>query len=780
MAVNPQKLLPPARLSPAERMASAYDKKIDDLLNIKIKKKLINVEKVLNKTTEKKEKIRKNKKKNKENGARKKKEKRLEKGKEQAKTKLNIPGLPRTGFLDSIQNFVGYTFLGYLLSSQNDKLPALRGVVEVLPAAMETFGNIVTTTVDWTASFIEGSYNFRDYVSQKKGELDGPEAQKRFDEATDGLKNLVNSVLTLGLYQAPKKEKQQIPQKTNGGYVRKMAPGGNVTRSGRQVGGAVSRQIQRVETRRAPIVHRQQSDPGKDIGGLKEIQKIFPSKTNDTDPGPLDALLLTSDTLKGVPFVGPLMGAAVDIAMGQKPDRRVYESFGQSLAYMLKPSIDAQANISINDIVSTIAAMAEGGQVTRGMTKRRTSVEELGLSLGRLFQNSIETRLTKIFSEILRTTPVPSGGGAGGFALGEPEYVPPQKVYEYLKSKGLSHNHIMGMLANIQAESSFNAGAIGDGGTSGGLFQHHAERFSGMTSYAGKNWRKEWKKQIDYALREGAGRQYAGMTFETPEEASAWFTLNFEKPANASTKAVERLENLKNFGPEGRMSGAGPKSGIKITGRFGDLRLTGRHGGTDIAAPNGTPLTALTDGEVVDTGFEKGWGNFLVFRDDSGLYHLYGHMQHKGKVGKVKQGDIIGLVGSTGRSSGPHLHWEVGTSWDGYKLGNKFDPLNIPGFNKFTPFTTQPKADKSVIKSQKRASTNLEPPTAEVAATRPKVTDTAQQLAMTPSYAQDGGTTIILKEKILLKKSSESQSPSSNMTSIEFPGLNSSIPTLIG
>ena len=51
MAVNPQKLLPPARLSPAERMAAAYDKKIDDLLNIKIKKKLINVEKVLNKTS---------------------------------------------------------------------------------------------------------------------------------------------------------------------------------------------------------------------------------------------------------------------------------------------------------------------------------------------------------------------------------------------------------------------------------------------------------------------------------------------------------------------------------------------------------------------------------------------------------------------------------------------------------------------------------------------------------------------------------------------------------
>jgi hypothetical protein len=50
MAVNAQKLLPPARLTAGERMAAAYDKKIDDLLNLKIKKKLINVEKIVNKT----------------------------------------------------------------------------------------------------------------------------------------------------------------------------------------------------------------------------------------------------------------------------------------------------------------------------------------------------------------------------------------------------------------------------------------------------------------------------------------------------------------------------------------------------------------------------------------------------------------------------------------------------------------------------------------------------------------------------------------------------------
>ena len=56
MAINPQKLLPPAKLSTGERMAASYDKKIDDLLNFQIKKKLINVDKLVNNTKKVKEK----------------------------------------------------------------------------------------------------------------------------------------------------------------------------------------------------------------------------------------------------------------------------------------------------------------------------------------------------------------------------------------------------------------------------------------------------------------------------------------------------------------------------------------------------------------------------------------------------------------------------------------------------------------------------------------------------------------------------------------------------
>jgi hypothetical protein len=88
---------------------------------------------------------------------------------------------------------------------------------------------------------------------------------------------------------------------------------------------------------------------------------------------------------------------------------------------------------------------------------------------------------------------------------------------------------------------------------------------------------------------------------------------------------------------------------------------------------------------------------------------------------------------------------------------------------------------KTSVKKQEKSSPNIKPPELNMASARPKVTDTAQQLAMTPSYAQEGGgTTFVLKEKIILKEIPGSQPSSSALDSIQFPGLNSTTPTFIG
>jgi murein DD-endopeptidase MepM/ murein hydrolase activator NlpD len=85
------------------------------------------------------------------------------------------------------------------------------------------------------------------------------------------------------------------------------------------------------------------------------------------------------------------------------------------------------------------------------------------------------------------------------------------------------------------------------------------------------------------------------------------------------------------------------------------------HPGQDIAAPHGTPVLAPADGRVVEAGWKNGYGQTVVINHGNGLSTRYGHMSKiLAKVGDaIKIGQVIGLVGSTGRSTGPHLHYEV-------------------------------------------------------------------------------------------------------------------------
>jgi murein DD-endopeptidase MepM/ murein hydrolase activator NlpD len=96
------------------------------------------------------------------------------------------------------------------------------------------------------------------------------------------------------------------------------------------------------------------------------------------------------------------------------------------------------------------------------------------------------------------------------------------------------------------------------------------------------------------------------------------------------------------------------------------------HAGLDFAAPQGTPIYATADGRVTTSGNAgNGYGNHVVLSHGFGYETLYGHMVRvKSRVGQtVKRGEVIGWVGSTGKSTGPHLHYEV------HKNGKQIDPI---------------------------------------------------------------------------------------------------------
>ena len=133
-----------------------------------------------------------------------------------------------------------------------------------------------------------------------------------------------------------------------------------------------------------------------------------------------------------------------------------------------------------------------------------------------------------------------------------------------------------------------------------------------------------------------------------------------ESRLNFVRRDVERREQLANATPSIWPTRGG------LTGFFGGRSdpFTGEpeyHSGLDISAQKGQAVYATADGLVQSAGYTGDYGNLIVIKHDFGLSTRYGHLSaYKVKVGdSVKRGDVIGLVGSTGRSTGAHLHYEI-------------------------------------------------------------------------------------------------------------------------
>ena len=109
-----------------------------------------------------------------------------------------------------------------------------------------------------------------------------------------------------------------------------------------------------------------------------------------------------------------------------------------------------------------------------------------------------------------------------------------------------------------------------------------------------------------------------------------------------------------------------PVNGARLSSSFGNrkhpiLGFNKHHNGTDFAAPKGTPIMASGNGKVVRARWCGGGGNCIKIRHNSSYSTVYAHLSkfatREGR--RVKQGQVIGYVGSTGMSTGPHLHYEV-------------------------------------------------------------------------------------------------------------------------
>lgn len=138
-----------------------------------------------------------------------------------------------------------------------------------------------------------------------------------------------------------------------------------------------------------------------------------------------------------------------------------------------------------------------------------------------------------------------------------------------------------------------------------------------------------------------------GATRQLPVEIITPLQASIERP---------KVDDAPGRGKEGFIW---PVAGT-ITSKFGPRSET-FHDGIDIQAPEGSPIRAIERGEVIYSDQLRGYGNIIIIRHPGGFASVYAHNQRNlvREGQKVTKGEIIGEVGSTGRVSGPHLHFEI-------------------------------------------------------------------------------------------------------------------------
>lgn len=152
---------------------------------------------------------------------------------------------------------------------------------------------------------------------------------------------------------------------------------------------------------------------------------------------------------------------------------------------------------------------------------------------------------------------------------------------------------------------------------------------------------KKWNSLSTLTVKEGQ-KIYIG----NPSGLMAQEDIEFSKPNRQIIKPYSRTPIL-------------PLSSAKVISNFG-MRSGRMHKGLDFAAPTGEPIYATLPGKVVFSGVQRGYGNVIILEHENFMMTVYGHNDaNLVRVGdEVTQGQIIGLVGSTGNAQGSHLHFE--------------------------------------------------------------------------------------------------------------------------
>jgi murein DD-endopeptidase MepM/ murein hydrolase activator NlpD len=166
---------------------------------------------------------------------------------------------------------------------------------------------------------------------------------------------------------------------------------------------------------------------------------------------------------------------------------------------------------------------------------------------------------------------------------------------------------------------------------------------------------------VRYAVFSHGTDEFPAILYDQKDGGNLWWNEKGESMRKAFLKAPLQYSRI--------------SSGFSYARKHPVTRKVQPHTGVDYAAPTGTPVMTIGDGVVVEKGYKGAGGNTVKIKHNSVYTTAYLHLSKYAsglKVGqRVKQGDVIGYVGSTGRSTGPHLDFRV------WKNGSPINPLKM-------------------------------------------------------------------------------------------------------
>lgn len=236
---------------------------------------------------------------------------------------------------------------------------------------------------------------------------------------------------------------------TKSAEIEKKQGGGSVSTGSGKPG--VRRSISVSRTKKPPKIQPQKTQVGRDVGGKSKIGAFYskPGRSrnkyerppegwlsglgrlfgggqqgattttaSNRDFGPYNALTKISETLKKIPFIGNLMGAAVDVALGQKPDKKIYKSIGSGLGYLIQTIANQQTSLSLSNLTSTIMGMSDGGTIPRRGIDVNQGAKP-GEMISKVLDILIEQRVNEALRELNKETEKSKEGAGEGVQDGQ-------------------------------------------------------------------------------------------------------------------------------------------------------------------------------------------------------------------------------------------------------------------------------------------------------------------------------------------------------------------------